>query len=316
MLNAIPTHLIAGPLGAGKTSLLRHLLGQRPENERWALLINEFGELGIDAALLEQPESGVQIADIAGGCLCCVNGVPFQVGLSRLLRRARPDRLLIECSGLGHPATLQQQLQQPPWDRVLQLQPLIMVLDARQPLKLSPAQASALPQAGLLVLNRISDCSQPPQLPGELSNIEQLSCDHGALALTCLPQTAEKKPGAEPPPVLNASPAPLPLWQTQDDWHCLQRQQDGFHSIGWRLHPQLRVQRQALAQWLAEQHWLRAKGIFNTEAGWMSFNCLAPEPLHWRVSDWRNDNRLELISTVPLERQELEPGLRRLLHSQ
>ena len=48
MLKNIPTHLIAGPLGAGKTSLIRNLLAQRPADERWAVLINEFGLIGLD----------------------------------------------------------------------------------------------------------------------------------------------------------------------------------------------------------------------------------------------------------------------------
>ena len=70
------------------------------------------------------------MAEIPGGCLCCVNGLPFQVGLARLLRKARPDRLLIEPSGLGHPAELLRQLRQPPWQRVLAVQPSVLVLDA------------------------------------------------------------------------------------------------------------------------------------------------------------------------------------------
>jgi G3E family GTPase len=52
MLQNIPTHVIAGPLGAGKTSLIKHLMTQRPAGERWAVLINEFGQIGLDAALL------------------------------------------------------------------------------------------------------------------------------------------------------------------------------------------------------------------------------------------------------------------------
>src|SRR5690606_35307438 len=56
MLNDIPTHLIAGPLGAGKTSLIRALLAQKAAGERWAVLINEFGQIGLDAALLHRDE--------------------------------------------------------------------------------------------------------------------------------------------------------------------------------------------------------------------------------------------------------------------
>lgn len=70
MLTHIPTHLVAGPLGAGKTSLIRHLLAQRPVGERWAVLINEFGQVGLDAALLETGEDGISLVEVAGGCLC------------------------------------------------------------------------------------------------------------------------------------------------------------------------------------------------------------------------------------------------------
>lgn len=114
MLQNIPTHVIAGPLGAGKTSLIKHLFTQRPANERWAVLINEFGQIGLDAALLTLDDDGIAIGEVAGGCLCCVNGAPFQIGLGRLLRKAKPDRLFIEPSGLGHPAQLLAQLRQAP----------------------------------------------------------------------------------------------------------------------------------------------------------------------------------------------------------
>ena len=111
MLSQIPTHLLAGPLGAGKTSLLMSLMRQKPEREHWAILINEFGQIGLDLALLTSEQTdGISLSEIPGGCLCCVNGLPFQVGLGRLLRKAKPDRLFIEASGLGHPAKLLEQL--------------------------------------------------------------------------------------------------------------------------------------------------------------------------------------------------------------
>jgi len=67
MLQNIPTHLIAGPLGAGKTSPIRQLMAQRQPDERWAVLVNEFGQVGLDAALLSRDEDGIAIGEVAGG---------------------------------------------------------------------------------------------------------------------------------------------------------------------------------------------------------------------------------------------------------
>ena len=92
-------NLITGFLGSGKTTTLRHLLANKPENEKWAVLVNEFGEIGIDGSLLA--DTGAVLKEIPGGCMCCVNGLPMQVGLNMLLQQAKPDRLLIEPTGDG-----------------------------------------------------------------------------------------------------------------------------------------------------------------------------------------------------------------------
>ena len=101
----IPVNVIAGPLGVGKTTVINSLLAQRPLGERWAVLVNEYGLVGLDAALMEQEQggtapAGVEIREVAGGCICCTAGVMFEMSLVMLLRR-RPDRLLIEPTGLA-----------------------------------------------------------------------------------------------------------------------------------------------------------------------------------------------------------------------
>ena len=101
----IPVNIIAGPLGVGKTTMINHLLQNRPQQERWAILVNEYGLVGIDAALMQadaqtSKEGGVEIREVAGGCICCSAGIFFEASLIRLLRR-RPDRLLIEPTGLA-----------------------------------------------------------------------------------------------------------------------------------------------------------------------------------------------------------------------
>ena len=125
----IAVNLVTGFLGVGKTTLVRQLLEHRPAGERWAVLVNEFGEVGIDAALLDRQD--VSIREVAGGCLCCVSAPAFTTGLNRLIREATPQRILIEPSGLGHPARILEQLASPPYDALLHLQSTIGVLDAR-----------------------------------------------------------------------------------------------------------------------------------------------------------------------------------------
>lgn len=103
---AVPTNIITGFLGVGKTTAILHLLASKPANERWAVLVNEFGEIGIDGGLMaggQGAQTGVFIREVPGGCMCCVSGLPMQMALNRLLMDAKPDRLLIEPTGLGHP---------------------------------------------------------------------------------------------------------------------------------------------------------------------------------------------------------------------
>lgn len=124
------TNLITGFLGSGKTTSILHLLANKPANEKWAVLVNEFGEVGIDGALLA--DSGALLKEIPGGCMCCVNGLPMQVGLNTLLRQAKPDRLLIEPTGLGHPKQILDILTAPVYEPWIELRATLCVLDPRQ----------------------------------------------------------------------------------------------------------------------------------------------------------------------------------------
>jgi cobalamin biosynthesis protein CobW len=108
----VPATVITGFLGAGKTSLVRHLLAHA-DGRRLALIVNEFGELGIDRELLlgcvDAACAEGDIVELANGCLCCTVAQDFLPTLTRLLDREEPpENILIETSGLALPKPLVQ----------------------------------------------------------------------------------------------------------------------------------------------------------------------------------------------------------------
>ena len=315
MLQNIPTHVIAGPLGAGKTSLIKHLLAQRPADERWAVLINEFGQIGLDAALLTQDDDGIALGEVAGGCLCCVNGAPFQVGLGRLLRKAKPDRLFIEPSGLGHPAQLLKQLREAPWQHVLAVQPCVLVLDAQalaagKPLP--PAQQEALASAGLLVLNKDEalDAAQRQAIELQLPECPLYWTRQAQLPLEQLPGLNAKAGAAVGNFAVRQGLAQMPaIWSDPTLPICLSQAQEGGWSIGWRWHPSQQFDTRRLHQWLASLELRRAKLVIHSAEGWLSANAVDKSPLTWQPSEWRRDSRIELIFSEPQDVVALQAAL-------
>jgi G3E family GTPase len=315
MLQNIPTHVIAGPLGAGKTSLIKHLLAQRPVGERWAVLINEFGQIGLDAALLTQDADGIALGEVAGGCLCCVNGAPFQIGLGRLLRKARPDRLFIEPSGLGHPAQLLRQLSEVPWQGVLAVQPCVLVLDAQALAAGKPlpaAQQQALDSAGLLLLNKAENLndSDRQRIAAQLPMRPLYWTQQAVLPLSELPGLGAQAFTGVDNFVVPKGLAQMPaIWTDPKLPICLSQVQEGGWSVGWRWHPSQIFDAVLIGRWLERLEWRRAKLVIHSTEGWVSANALDNSLLDWQVSEWRRDSRIELIFSEPQAVPELQEGL-------
>jgi G3E family GTPase len=169
----IPCNIITGFLGAGKTTTILHLLKNKPADEKWAVLVNEFGEVGIDGAILSGASDGVAIREVPGGCMCCVSGVPMQIGLTQLIRKARPDRLLIEPTGLGHPNEILTILQGENYSDILDVRAVVTLVDPRKlddnRYREHKIYSDQLNVADVLVANKIDVCSE-----SELANFDAL----------------------------------------------------------------------------------------------------------------------------------------------
>lgn len=93
-------HLVSGFLGAGKTTLIRHLLSDRSGRGRLAIIENEFGQVGLDGALIQQ-NGPLPIREINSGCICCSLSGDFKSAIRQLMDTCHPDEILIEPSGVG-----------------------------------------------------------------------------------------------------------------------------------------------------------------------------------------------------------------------
>ena len=104
MATSIPVTLVGGYLGAGKTTLVNHLLRQRGER-RIAVLVNDFGDLAIDADLIESRDG--TLLQLAGGCVCCSFGSDLMAALQQMLAlQPPPQHILIETSGVALPGAV------------------------------------------------------------------------------------------------------------------------------------------------------------------------------------------------------------------
>ena len=95
----VKVNIISGFLGAGKTTLIKKLLGGKIAKEKVILLENEYGEIGIDGSFMK--DSGITVTELNSGCICCTLAGDFQKSMDELIETYHPDRILVEPTGVG-----------------------------------------------------------------------------------------------------------------------------------------------------------------------------------------------------------------------
>jgi G3E family GTPase len=296
-------NLFTGFLGVGKTTALRHLIANRPESERWALIVNEFGEIGIDGAVLSGGD--VPVAEIAGGCLCCVAGPQMTATVATLVRRARPDRLLIEASGLAHAAGVIDELRQPPLSEALEVGAVLTLVDPRQFLDPNymrqPLYRDQITLADVLVANKI-DLADIPTMEAFRAQAQNLyppkalvaEVRDGALDWQWLALGQSDRRSAYRPRLLREMPS---------DWA----------SHGWTFEAGASFDGERLTAFFDTlpqrvPGLARAKGVFRVLDDWVWLNWVEGQ---WGATQvaWRRDNRFELIAPA-IDVADVESALR------
>jgi cobalamin biosynthesis protein CobW len=171
----IPVTVITGFLGAGKTSLIRHML-ENADGKKLALIINEFGDLGIDGDILkgcgDETCTEDDVLELTNGCICCTVADDFVPTLETLLNREdRPDHIVIETSGLALPKPLVKAFQWPEVRSRTTVDGVITVVDG-------PAVKSGLfaDDPELIKQQRLADPSLDHENPLEEVFGDQLAC--------------------------------------------------------------------------------------------------------------------------------------------
>jgi len=310
-VRGVATNIITGFLGVGKTSAILNLIASKPEHERWAVLVNEFGEIGIDGSLLQGQqgeEEQVFIREIPGGCMCCAAGLPMQIALNQLLSEAKPDRLLIEPTGLGHPKEVLQVLSTEHYREVLSLQKNITLVDAR---KLSDKRYTThatfnqqIAIADTVVGNKydlyqLGDSEKLEAYVAEVGrpDTKVIFAEHGLIPFeefegnTRVQDHLVSHHHAHAHSKPLASEAPLP----ENGILKAINKGEGFQSMGWRFSPEKVFDRQKLIPLLLELEVERMKAVFITESGVFGYN-LTSDGLSEVELDDCIESRIELIS--------------------
>jgi cobalamin biosynthesis protein CobW len=174
-LGRIPATIVTGFLGAGKTTLIRHLL-QNPGGRKIALIVNEFGDVGFDGGLLADCGSEAcradEIIELANGCICCTVADDFLPAMELILGRDEPpDHIVIETSGLALPQPLVKAFAWPSVKNRVTVDGVVTVIDA-----LAVAEGCVASDEAKLAEQRAKDLSLQHDDPVEELFEDQLRC--------------------------------------------------------------------------------------------------------------------------------------------
>ncbi len=319
-IQCVPTNVVTGFLGVGKTTAIVHLLQNKPASQRWAVLVNEFGEIGVDGGLMEGrhgEDQGVYIREVPGGCMCCAAGLPMQVALNQLLSSARPDRLLIEPTGLGHPKEVLQILSSGAYRSALSVEQTITLVNARHLSDTRYTENQIFNQqieVADIVIGNKSDLYQPSDtemlqsyvLEKATAGVKVVLAVHGEFEHALL-TGASRYIAAKDAPAESHHHADNPSVSTIPACGYIKKinEGDGYCSVGWRFREDKHFCRDSLFSFLNGIDADRVKAVMNTDDGVFGYNG-ADGSLTELALFGRGQSCIEIISTSVSDEWEVQ----------
>lgn len=155
IISRIPIVIISGFLGAGKTTLLKNILAWDINPPNTVVLVNEFGDVGIDGSLLKN--QGADIVELTSGCICCTLSNDLKDSLIRISKKLNPSRVFLETSGIADPTSVISIIQESELSERYIIDNIITVLDAdywKSREVFGPLFQNQLDMAHLILLNK------------------------------------------------------------------------------------------------------------------------------------------------------------------
>lgn len=171
-------NLLFGFLGSGKTTLAKYLLAQRGQTMKTAVIVNEFGEVGVDGDILRG--NNIDVVELNSGCLCCTLRGSLMLAVEELRDKAQVERVIVEATGVAQPSELLETLADSSLHGGLQIGPLVTVVDIAKYAKLSDMlgnfYSEQIESADIIIANKI-DLATPMQLEEATRQIRELNPD-------------------------------------------------------------------------------------------------------------------------------------------
>jgi len=164
-------NLLFGFLGSGKTTLARRLLQSDSRGRKMAVIVNEFGDVGIDGAILDGREEGqnIDMVELTSGCLCCTLKGSLLQAVEELRRKSAADLVVIEATGVAEPEEMVETFSDPSLSELYDMGPMVTVVDSPKFMKiremLGPFYEAQVKNADTVILNK-TDLADADTLEG------------------------------------------------------------------------------------------------------------------------------------------------------